>query len=71
MLHVDKLKSILKEFGQYPDNYRLLIWKNILQLPCNTAAFEALVNKGSHVVSEIITEMYPLENKSLLSSLKR
>ncbi|XP_075215664.1 TBC1 domain family member 31 [Lycorma delicatula] len=71
LLNVERLRPILKEFGEYPECYRLVIWKNILALPMNRSAFNALISKGFHIVSESVGKAYPLENKHLLSSLKR
>ncbi|XP_032691022.1 TBC1 domain family member 31 isoform X2 [Odontomachus brunneus] len=44
-LDIKRLISILTEFGEYPKQYRALIWSTILKLPANRNAYLALVNK--------------------------
>ena len=48
-LDVGKLKNMLEQFGEFPEKYRLLTWKQLLRLPCNRTAFEKL-NSGTHLV---------------------
>ncbi|XP_049830677.1 TBC1 domain family member 31 isoform X2 [Schistocerca gregaria] len=70
-LDLQQLKPILREFGEYPEAYRRLIWKTILQLPHNESAYVSLVNRDCHPAYTDIENQYPLENKSLLKHLKR
>lgn len=44
-LNMNRLMSILKEFGEYPEKYRTLIWSTILKLPANKSAYVALASK--------------------------
>lgn len=44
-LDVERLTSILREFGEFPDKYRTLIWSAILKLPANKDAYVALASK--------------------------
>lgn len=71
MLDLTRLRPILKEFGEYPESYRSLIWKSILSLPENQAAYIALINKGIHPAFSSLDKEFPLTDKSLLSSVKR
>ncbi|XP_057321292.1 TBC1 domain family member 31 [Microplitis mediator] len=44
-LRLDRLLPILKEYGEYPDCYRSIIWRTIMNLPNNKKAFTGLINK--------------------------
>ncbi|KAJ9580105.1 hypothetical protein L9F63_004247, partial [Diploptera punctata] len=70
-LDLNRLKPILKEFGEYPECYRSLIWKAILQLPGNQASYVSLVKKDIHHSYANLEVEYPLENKTALKNLKR
>lgn len=71
LLDLNRLRPILKEFGEYPESYRSLIWKSILRLPENQAAYVALINKGIHPAFSSLDKDLPLTDRSLLSSVKR
>ena len=43
-----KLNQILQHYGEYPEKYRVFIWRFLLQLPNNKEAFEGLYSKGMH-----------------------
>uniref|UniRef100_A0A673A1J7 TBC1 domain family member 31 n=1 Tax=Sphaeramia orbicularis TaxID=375764 RepID=A0A673A1J7_9TELE len=43
-----RLVALLKTFGQYPDKYRMFVWRCLLRLPENHAAFSSLTDKGLH-----------------------
>lgn len=43
-----KLRVFLKKFGQYPTRYRPLVWRYLLQLPENEAAFSTLCRRQAH-----------------------
>ncbi|XP_023714197.1 TBC1 domain family member 31 isoform X2 [Cryptotermes secundus] len=70
-LDLSRLRPILKEFGEYPDSYRPLIWRTILQTPCNKAAYMNLVKREVHPAYLHLEEQYPLENRSVLKNLRR
>ncbi|XP_011305306.1 TBC1 domain family member 31 [Fopius arisanus] len=44
-LEVKRLIPILKEFGEYPERHRALIWKTILRLPENRGEYFSLSEK--------------------------
>ncbi|KAK6624738.1 hypothetical protein RUM44_011598 [Polyplax serrata] len=71
VLDLKKLQPILKQFGEYPESYRLLIWKTILQLPENQEAFMSLTTKPCHSSYVGLESKYPLVNRSLCNGLKR
>ncbi|XP_014223587.1 TBC1 domain family member 31 [Trichogramma pretiosum] len=47
-LKLQRLIPILKEFGEYPEKHRRLIWSTIMELPSNRKAFVDLSNKVPH-----------------------
>jgi hypothetical protein len=63
---MDKLKAILKGYGEYPAKYRMFIWRSILRLPENHTAYAALVDKGTHPAYAKIHEEYPIKSRRLL-----
>ena len=70
-LNMDKLKAILKGYGEYPAKYRMFIWRSILRLPENHTAYAALVDKGTHPAYAKIHEEYPIKSRRLLRILQR
>ncbi|KAJ4448502.1 hypothetical protein ANN_10518 [Periplaneta americana] len=70
-LDLNRLRPILKEFGEYPESYRCLIWRTILELPCNQPAYMSLIKREIHPAFARLEEQYPLENRSALKHLKR
>ncbi|XP_016929340.2 TBC1 domain family member 31 [Drosophila suzukii] len=47
LLKPERLKAMLKEYGCYPEKYRFLIWTSLLDLPCNSPQFQALIKLGA------------------------
>ncbi|XP_021932059.1 TBC1 domain family member 31 isoform X2 [Zootermopsis nevadensis] len=70
-LNLSRLRPILKEFGEYPDSYRPLIWRIILHIPCNQPAYMSLIKREVHTAYLHLEEQYSLENRSVLNCLKR
>ncbi|XP_064599017.1 TBC1 domain family member 31-like isoform X2 [Liolophura sinensis] len=70
-LDVDRLFAILKGYGEYPVKYRMFIWRSLLRLPENHAAYGALVDKGNHPAYSKIHETYPVKSRKLLRILQR
>ncbi|XP_065177540.1 TBC1 domain family member 31-like [Sycon ciliatum] len=68
---VTKLYSILRGYGRYPEKYRLFIWRSVLRLPENHAAYASLCNRGTHVAFQDIQEKYPVKSRKLLRQLQR
>lgn len=67
-----KLMYFLDKNERYPDAYRPLIWRYLLQLPENAAAFAELVKRGTHPAysSKTLARKYPLESSRLFSKLQ-
>ncbi|XP_041376206.1 TBC1 domain family member 31-like [Gigantopelta aegis] len=70
-MDLDKLCNILKGYGEYPAKYRMFIWRSVLHLPENHAAYGALVDKGSHPAYSKLHEVYPIKSRKLLRVLQR
>ena len=70
-LNRKRLESLLNTYGQFPDKYRLLVWRFLLRLPENSSAFAALVHKGPHPAFKSFRQSFPIRNKRLLNKLER
>lgn len=70
-LDFKKLQGILKEFGEYPESYRILIWSKVLGLQNNTKSFSAINNKGSNSRYQNLEKKFPVANKSVLKNFKK
>ncbi|CAG2061691.1 unnamed protein product [Timema podura] len=70
-LTLERLRPILKQFGEYPESYRPLIWRTILEVPRNQAAFVGLVNRGVHSSYQLVDKDFPMESRPLIKNLKR
>ncbi|KAF7253111.1 hypothetical protein EG68_08559, partial [Paragonimus skrjabini miyazakii] len=66
-----RLRLLLKEFGHFPEKYRLFIWRSVLQLPYNTQAFAVLIQKGNHPAYENLPARYPIRGRKLMRVLQR
>ncbi|XP_073446398.1 TBC1 domain family member 31 [Dendrobates tinctorius] len=71
VLSKQRLRAILKGFGEYPAKYRMFIWRSLLHLPENHAAFSSLTNKGTHTQYLLLHQEYPLKSTKLLRVLQR
>ena len=70
-LNTDRLKTILRGYGQYPEKYRLFIWRSLLQLPENHACYASLRDRGTHDAYMRLHEQYPIKSRKLLRVLQR
>ncbi|KAG5876918.1 hypothetical protein JTB14_021361 [Gonioctena quinquepunctata] len=71
VLEVEKLRAILKEYGEYPETHRLKIWEKLLQLPNNIQQYNSIINHVTLVTFEDLCIKYPLESKLSLKDLKK
>ena len=51
--------------------FRMFIWRSILRLPENHAAYAALVDKGTHPAFDKLDKEYPIKSRRLLRILQR
>ncbi|CAF3935758.1 unnamed protein product, partial [Rotaria sp. Silwood1] len=63
--------KILRFYGEYPTKYRAFIWRCLLRLPENHAAYAALVEKGGHLTFTKLQEQYPLKSRKLVRIMQR
>ncbi|KAJ8924255.1 hypothetical protein NQ315_007047 [Exocentrus adspersus] len=61
ILDIEKLKSILKEFNEYPEAHRLTIWEKLLQLPNNIEQYNSVINHTTVAAFKDLYSQYPLE----------
>lgn len=66
-----RLLKVLKGYGSYPEQYRMFIWRSMLQLPENTQAFSALVKKGAHISYSSLLEKYPIKSRRLQRAMQK
>ena len=52
-------------------NFRMFIWRSLLQLPENHTAFSNLIDKGIHVAFLNLQKKYPIKSRKLLRVLQR
>ncbi|KAG5444501.1 TBC1 domain member 31, variant 2 [Clonorchis sinensis] len=71
LLNRGRLRSLLREFGRFPDKYRTFIWRSVLQLPSNTQAFDALVKKGIHPAFATIPPCFRSRQKKSIGVLQK
>jgi hypothetical protein len=62
---------MLKQFGEYPEKYRFLTWKYLLDLPLNKESYAALVRRGVHPVFKNLHKKYPIAQNKLYNKLVR
>ncbi|CAF1482765.1 unnamed protein product, partial [Adineta ricciae] len=70
-LNFKKLYKLLRFYGEYPSKYRAFIWRCLLRLPENHAAYAALVEKGGHSSFAKLQDQYPLKSRKLLRIMQR
>ncbi|KAI5752252.1 hypothetical protein M8J77_015194 [Diaphorina citri] len=71
VLDINRMRPLLKQFGEYPAKFRPLVWKTLLKIPHNTEAYKILASKPEHIAFKHLEKKYPLHNKCLLNALKR
>ena len=66
-----RLVKFLSQFYAFPDQYRTLIWRYLLQLPENRASYEALAEKGLHPSHSGFRKKYPIKSDREARSMER
>ena len=69
--NMPKVKSMLKQFSEYPDKYRFLTWKHLLGLGLNKEAFQGLLRKGVHPAFKTLHRRYPITQNRQYNKLVR
>ncbi|KAK2844226.1 hypothetical protein Q5P01_010885 [Channa striata] len=70
-LNKKRLVALLKAFGEYPTKYRMFVWRSLLCLPENYAAYSSLTDKGLHTAYITLHDKYPIKNHKLQRGLQR
>ncbi|OQS06911.1 hypothetical protein THRCLA_01053 [Thraustotheca clavata] len=70
-LQKKRLAQLLRSYQAYPERYRMLAWRYLLELPENMDAFTALLNKGPHPSFIRLEKQYPIHNQRLFRRLQR
>ncbi|KAM6909708.1 TBC1 domain family member 31 [Xenentodon cancila] len=70
-LNKKRLVALLKAFGEYPAKYRMFVWRSLLCLPENHAAFSSLTDKGLHSSFLTLHDKYPIKSQKLQRGLQR
>jgi hypothetical protein len=70
LLTESKLKAYLAAHHEFPVRYRQVIWRYLLKLPENAAAFAELSLRGPHPAFETLHDKYPVRSRRLFSRLE-
>ncbi|XP_007557939.1 TBC1 domain family member 31 isoform X2 [Poecilia latipinna] len=70
-LNKKRLVALLKAFGEFPAKYRMFVWKSLLCLPENHAAYSSLTDKGLHSAFLTLQDKYPIKSHKLQRGLQR
>uniref|UniRef100_UPI0037E9B930 TBC1 domain family member 31 n=1 Tax=Semicossyphus pulcher TaxID=241346 RepID=UPI0037E9B930 len=70
-LNKKRLVAMLKSFGEYPAKYRMFVWRSLLCLPENHAAYSSLTDKGLHSAFLTLQDQYPIKSQKLQRGLQR
>lgn len=66
-----RLRRILMQYGEYPDKFRSMIWRSLLNTPRNKTAYAALIDKGIHPAYKDIEKSFVIHSSITLKNLKR
>lgn len=66
-----RLRRILMQYGEYPDKFRSIIWRSLLDTPRNKSAYTALIDKGIHPSYKDIEKQFTIHSSVTLKNLKR
>lgn len=68
---IGRLLPILREFGEYPEKYRSMIWKTILKLPQNHGSFARLLKQEPHSCVGSFSKKFSLVDQKALNNLSK
>ncbi|XP_013200834.1 TBC1 domain family member 31 [Amyelois transitella] len=66
-----RLRRILMQYGEYPEKFRSVIWKSLLNTPRNKHAYASLIDKGIHPAFKDIERQFTIHSSATLKNLKR
>ena len=67
----ERLLPILREFGEFPEKYRLMMWKTLLKLPENSDTFALLLKKDSISSVSNYDDRFSLIDHKTMNNLKQ
>ena len=70
LLTESKLRAYLAAHHEFPVRYRQVIWRYLLKLPENAAAFAELSLRGPHPAFEALHDKYPVRSRRLYTRLE-
>ncbi|KAF7275260.1 hypothetical protein GWI33_012029 [Rhynchophorus ferrugineus] len=70
ILETDKLKAIIREYEEFPEAYRFIIWEKILKLPNNVKQYSSLISRVNIVAFKDLVEKFHLEDKVTVQCFK-
>ena len=70
-LDYSQLKNVLNNFGEFPARYRFLLWRHLLKIPQNKAAYEALLQRGTHPAFDNFDVKYPIKSQRLNRAMNK
>ncbi|KAI8915528.1 hypothetical protein BC831DRAFT_432109 [Entophlyctis helioformis] len=71
VLNKRKLARFLAHYGEYPAQYRPLIWRFLLKLPESRAGYEALLDQGVHPSFKDFRKRFPLKSDRKAKSMEK
>ncbi|KEG12817.1 hypothetical protein DQ04_01401010 [Trypanosoma grayi] len=72
--NMEYLRRLLMRYGVFPEKYRLITWRFLLQLPerrFTAPQYAQLLAKGPHQSVPFLMKPFPLKDKKLRSSMER
>jgi hypothetical protein len=66
-----KLQGVLRKFREYPEKYRTMIWKYVLDLPMNKMMFESYIKRDPHPAYANLYKTYSVKSYRLYNKLVR
>lgn len=67
----ERLLPILREFTEYPEKYRIMMWKTLLKLPGDCKSFTVLLKQNLISSVSYYDKRFPLVDHKALSNLKQ
>ena len=58
-------------FGEFPARFRFTLWRHLLKIPENRAAYETLIERGPHSAFQNFDLRYPIKSKRLTRAMER
>jgi hypothetical protein len=66
-----RLQKMLGQFGQFPEKYRFITWKHLLELPSDKQAFESLISHGIHSNFQNLSKRFTVESSRIYNKTVR